>query len=70
MKSFKETFYLIETRIRNLKGIIQTSNYCINNPEFEQYKKYHQDNVIKNQKELDALILQDSQLRDFIIKDK
>jgi len=66
MKNFKETFNLIEHRIRNLKILITTSQYCVDNNINLDYNK----NLIDiYTKELNNLILQDSQLRDFIIKE-
>jgi len=51
MKSFKETFNLINSRIRNLDGMIKGVEYCIENNinveynriEFQKYTKelYH-----------------------------
>jgi len=66
MKNFKETFNLIEHRIRNLKILITTSQYCVDN----NINLDHNKNLIDiYTKELNNLILQDSQLRDFIIKE-
>ncbi len=67
MKEFKETFDLITLRIHNLKGILKTLGYCIKTGTNIEYYK---DESERYKKELDALILQDSQLRDFIIKEK
>ena len=66
MKDFKETFDLIVARIHNLKGMLKTLDYCIKTGTNVEYFK---DESERYKKELDALILQDSQLRDFIIKE-
>jgi len=67
MKNFKETFKLIDNRIRNLKGMILS----VQNAKDEGIAIYQNEKMLKNmQEELDALILQDSQLRDFIINEK
>jgi hypothetical protein len=67
MKNFKETFKLIDNRIRNLKGMILS----VQNAKDEGIAIYQNEEMLKNmQEELDALILQDSQLRDFIINEK
>lgn len=66
MKEFKETFDLLAMRIRNLKGMITTLNFCI---KTDINLDYNKSELAKAEKELNALILQDSQLRDFIIKE-
>jgi len=66
MKSFKETFNLINSRIRNLDGMIKGVEYCIENNINVEYNRIE---FQKYTKELNALILQDAQLRNFIIKD-
>lgn len=66
MKSFKETFSLINSRIRNLNGMIKSVEYCIENNINVEYNRIEFQKYIT---ELNALILQDSQLRNFIIKD-
>lgn len=67
MKSFKETFELIALTIHNLEGSIKTYQYCIDN---NMNIELHKNNLKAAQKRLEALKLQDYQLRDLIINDK
>jgi hypothetical protein len=68
MKNFNETFRLIDNRIRNLKGLIKTLQYCIENSignvnqqktEMENFKL-----------EITNLEKQDKQLRNYIVNEK
>ncbi len=67
MKSFKETFNLIERRVNNLNGIIKQSEYCIEN---NMHVDYYQEKLTEAIQEKENLLTQENQLRDFIIKDK
>jgi len=68
MKSFKETFDLINHRLKNLEGLIKLQEINIKENNYPEH--FNQSELDRLILEKDTLLLQDSQLRDFIINDK